>query len=297
MTDKPNKLKIAFLGTPEFAIKILEEMKKGGLTPSLIITTPDKPKGRKLALTPPPVKMWADKEKILTLQPNKLNDIYTDLKKGDWDLFVLAAFGKIIPKEIVDIPKHGILNVHPSILPEYRGPSPIQSAILSGDTELGVTIMLLDEELDHGPIIATEKLPLSDNLNYEEAEEKLAKLGGKLLVRVALPWTKEKIKTVEQDHKRATFTVKVKKDDALIDWNDNPEIIERRIRAFYPWPGAYFFLDKDGKPFRVIVTKASLKGDKLHLEKVKPEGKNEMTFSDFIKGNPELKLQIPGHIL
>jgi len=297
MTDNPGKLKIAFLGTPEFAVKILEEMKKGGLTPSLIITAPDKPKRRKLALTPPPVKVWADKEKIPSLQPDKLKDICKELKKGDWDLFVLAAFGKIISKEIIEIPKHGILNVHPSILPEYRGSSPIQSAILAGDEEIGVTIMLLDEELDHGPIIATQKLPSSGNLDYKEAEEQLARLGGELLISATLPWTKGEIKATEQDHDKATFTKKIKKEDALIDWNDDQKLIERKIRAFYPWPGAYFFLEKDGKPLRIIVTKASLKEGKLYLEKIKPEGKKEMMFSDFIKGNPELKSQIPDYII
>jgi len=297
MTDNLSKLKIAFLGTPDFAVKILEEMKKGGLIPSLIITAPDKSKGRKLALTPPPVKDWANKEKIPTLQPDKLKDIYEELKKEDWDLFILAAFGKIIPREIINMPKHGVLNVHPSILPKHRGASPIQSSILSGDKELGVTIMLLDEDLDHGPILTTEKLPASGSLNCEEAEGKLARLGGELLVKNTPLWVRGEIEAKEQVHNEATFTKKIKKEDALIDWNDTPEKTERKIRAFYPWPGAHFFLDKEASLLRVIVTKASLKDDRLCIEKVKPEGKSEMLFSDFIKGNADLRSQIPDYII
>lgn len=297
MTDKQNKLRIAFLGTPEFAVKILEKMKKGGLIPSLIITARDKPKGRKLVLTPPPVKVWADKENIPTLQPNKLNEIYAELKKEDWDVFILASFGKIIPKSIIEIPKHGILNVHPSILPKYRGPSPIQSAILSGDKELGVTIMLLDEELDHGPLIATQYLKSSAKMNYEQAEDALAKLGGELLVKNTFPWIRGELTATDQKHGEATHTEKIKKEDALIDWKEDPRIIERKIRAFYPWPGSYFFLNKDDKPLRIIVTEAKLSDGKLQIEKIKPEGKKEMMFSDFIKGNPELKSQIPDYII
>ncbi|MCR4284264.1 MAG: methionyl-tRNA formyltransferase [Parcubacteria group bacterium] len=292
-----NKLKIAFLGSPLFAVKILEELKKEDLTPSLIITARDKPKGRKLTLTPSPVKIWANKEKIPTLQPARLNEIYDNLKKENWDIFILAAFGKIIPKEIIEIPKHGILNVHPSILPKYRGPSPIQSAILAGDKDFGVTIMLLDEELDHGPILAASHLPLATNIDYEELENALAELGGKLLAESILLWIEGKIKATPQKHEKATYTEKIKKEDALINWNNPVEINYRKIRAFYPRPGAYFFLIKDNKPFRIIVTKVSLTDGKLRLEKIKPEGKKEMLFNDFIKGNPELKSQIPDYII
>ncbi len=292
-----DKLKILFLGTPDFAVKILGEMKSGGLTPTLIITAPDKPKGRKLVLTPTPVKVWANEEKIPVLQPLNLCDVYDKLKKENWDIFVLAAFGKIVPKEFIALPKHGILNIHPSILPEHRGSSPVQSAILYGDKKLGVTIMLLDEELDHGPIVTTKLLSLTNNMNQGELEGKLAKLGGEALVEIVPLWVEGRIKATPQYHKKATYTKKIKKEDALINWSENPETIERKIRAFYPWPGAYFFLRRDEKPFRVIITKASLSGDKLKIEKVKPEGKREMMFQDFLNGNSELKAQIPDYII
>ncbi len=287
-----NNLKIAFLGTPLFAVKILEEMKKGGLTPALIITAPDKPKGRKLALTPPPVKDWADKEKIPALQPDNLNDIYADLKKENWDIFILAAYGKIIPQKIIEMSKFGILNVHPSLLPKYRGPSPIQSAILNGDKKFGATIMLLDEKLDHGPILSADHLTLADNVNYKELEDKLAELGGKLLVKTVPLWVNDKIKAIPQDHNKATYTEKIKKENGLINSGDDPQIIEKKFRAFNPWPGVYFFLKKNKKLLRIIITGATLTGGKLKIEKVKPEGKKETTFADFMKENPKLKPQI-----
>ena len=287
-----NNLKIAFLGTPLFAVKILEEMKKGGLTPALIITAPDKPKGRKLALTPPPVKDWADKEKLPALQPETLNDIYADLKKENWDIFILAAYGKIIPQKIIEMSKFGILNVHPSLLPKYRGPSPIQSAILNGDKKFGATIMLLDEKLDHGPILSADHLTLADNVNYKELEDKLAELGGKLLVKTVPLWVNDKIKAIPQDHNKATYTEKIKKENGLINSGDDPQIIEKKIRAFNPWPGVYFFLKKNKKLLRIIITGATLTGGKLKIEKVKPEGKKETTFADFMKENPKLKPQI-----
>lgn len=286
-----NNLKIAFLGTPDFAVKILEEMKKGGLMPSLVITAPDKPKGRKLAITPPPVKIWANNEKIPTLQPDKLNDIRANLEKEKWDIFALAAYGKIIPKEIIEIPKYGILNVHPSLLPKHRGASPIQSAILDGDKDFGATIMLLDEEMDHGPVLAVGHLPQIKDTNYKELEDKLAELGGELLVKTIPLWINNEIKAVPQEHDKATYTKKIKKEDGFIDWSEDPRVIERKIRAFTPWPSAYFFFKKDNKPLRVIITKATLDNGRLQMKKVKPEGEKEMAFDDFVKKYPEFKSQ------
>lgn len=151
------EIKYAYFGTDGFAVAILDELKKADLLPELIVTNPDKPKGRKLVMTPPEVKVWADENGIKTLQPEKLDeDFINSLKKDEWDLFVVASYGKIIPEEIINLPKHKTLNVHPSLLPLYRGPSPIESAILDDSKETGVTIMRMDKKMDHGPILNQE---------------------------------------------------------------------------------------------------------------------------------------------
>jgi len=209
-----NKLNIGFWGTPKLAVTALDEMKKAGLTPSLIITSPDKPQGRKLVLTPPPVKVWAEENEVDLIQPEKVRDevLTSKLKETKWDLFVVAAYGKIIPQEIIDIPEHGVLNIHPSLLPLYRGPSPVAGQILDGATQVGVSIMLIDKEVDHGPIIAQSALPMPEELPTTEVlEHELAQVGAKLLVETIPPWVAGNIEAQEQDHMSATMTAMLKK--------------------------------------------------------------------------------------
>jgi methionyl-tRNA formyltransferase len=283
MTREILKPRIVFFGTPEFSVKILEALKDASLMPILIVTGPDKPKGRKMLLSPSPVKRWAQKHQI------PIQHDYAGLKEQSADLFVIASFGKILPKEILEIPKRGTINVHPSLLPELRGPSPIQSAILENHQETGVTIMLVTARVDAGPIIAQKKLrsfkPAS--LTFPKLEEELANLGGKLLVSVIPKWILGKIEPKPQDENRATYTRKITKKDGEIDWTVPPELIERKIRALNPWPGTYAF-NKNGK--RIIITKARFNRAKKKLEiiKVKPEGKTEMSYQDYLKGNPPL---------
>ena len=278
------KPKIAFFGTPEFSVKILEAMKNAGFLPGLIITSPDKPKGRGRQLSPSPVKVWAEKNNLEILQPTKLNELQiTNNELQNADLFVAASYGKILPKEILEIPKYGALNVHPSLLPKLRGPSPIQTAILNNEEKTGVTIMLMNEKMDEGPILAQRELEyLISNSQFLNLEEQLAKLGGKLLIETIPKWLKSEIKPTPQNHSRATYSKLIAKKDGEINRDEPAEIIERKIRAFTPWPGAYTFYN--GK--RIIITKAELKNDALVIKRVKPEGKNEMEFSEFLKNNP-----------
>ncbi len=267
--------KFVFLGTGDFAVKILDILCQNNFIPELIVTTPDKPKDRKMLLTPPPVKIWAEKNNIKTIADYSLLTI-------DYSLFIIADYGKIIPKEILDIPKHGTLNIHPSLLPKFRGPSPIQSFILSKKEETGVTIILLNEEMDHGPIIASEKLKVkNEKLYYKELEEKLAELGGELLIGILPDWLAGKIKPQEQNHKEATYTKKIRKNDGLINLDEPAESIERKIRALTPWPGVYTFINEK----RLLILEAEIKDNKLKIIKIKPEGKNEMDFQDFLRGN------------
>ncbi|MBU1179152.1 methionyl-tRNA formyltransferase [Patescibacteria group bacterium] len=280
--------KIVFFGTPEFSVKILESMKNAGLAPALIITAPDKPQGRKLRTNPSPVKLWALKNKIKILQPDNLKDLGFKIQELGItpDLFVVASFGKILPKKILEIPKHETINVHPSLLPKLRGPSPIQSAILNGEKETGVTIMLMDEKMDEGPILKISNLKNKiSNLTYKKLEEKLAELGGEMLVETMPRWLNNEIKPIPQNHNKATYTKLFTKKDGEIDWNEPPEIIERKIRALAPWPGAYTFYN--GK--RIIIAAAELddKG-KLVIKRVKPEGKKEMECTNLFSQNIQM---------
>lgn len=306
-------MKFVFFGTSEFATQILETLLENNFTPSLIVTTPDKPKGRGLKLTPPPVKEWAEENKIPIAQPEKLKseDFHQKLKDENYDLFIVASYGKIIPKSVLDIPKHKTINVHPSLLPRWRGADPIRSSILAGDKETGVSIMLLDEEMDHGPILAVEKFRLSNDITYEELEKTLSKLGGELLVKVMPEWAADKIGLKEQDHAKATYTKKVSKEDGRIDWNESAEVIRRKIRALNPWPGTFtFWKNKDsnirikilegeiispppnintGKVFKTKNGFAIKCGkEAIEIYKLQIEGKKPMDASAFTNGYPRV---------
>ncbi len=297
-----NGIKIAFFGTPEFAVDVLEELKSRcptpTLLPSLIITAPDRPVGRKLVMTPPPMKIWADENNIPTLQPEKLDeDFLSELKKSssnflsqDWDLFIVAAYGKIIPPAILSLPKYGTLNIHPSLLPKYRGATPIHSAILAGEKETGVSLILMDEKMDHGAIVAQEKITLWENSISEmptksRLEKALAQLGGKLLGNTIPKWVSGEIKVVEQNHSEATFCKKLKSDDALIDLGDDAKENFLKIQAFDKWPKAHFFQNpiknktsNGASRKRIIIKKARLENDELIIERILPEGGIETNY-------------------
>ena len=300
-----NKPKIVFWGTSSFSTGVLDALKEGGIIPDVIITALDKPKGRNLIITPPPVKIWAEQNNIPILQPEILDDsLRSTLYALGSTLFVVASYGKIIPKSILGIPKHGTLNVHPSLLPRLRGASPIQSAILSEDTT-GVTIMLLDDKMDHGPIIAQKEIPIAPwPPKASELEKILAREGGKLLAEVIPRWVAGKITAQEQEHNKATYTKKFTKEDGLIDLSGDQTVNFRKIQAFDVWPRAYFFTERHGKKIRVAIIDAELidlpapseapahataggrqAGGKLIIKKVLPEGKREMKYGDFLRGN------------
>lgn len=281
-----NKINFAYFGTDDFAKQVLENLKSGGLIPSLIITTEDKPKGRKMVLSPSEVKVWAKENNIDFLEPKtlKTQEFLDQIKSfGEFDVFIVASYGKIIPKNILDLPKFKTLNVHPSLLPKLRGPSPIQSAILS-EVETGVTIMVLDEEVDHGPILIQKKIEIEWPPYQYELEKKSAELGGKLLLEVLPKWINGEIKEVEQNHNLATFTKKIQKKDGEINLEDSAEKNLRTIRGLSIWPGAYFFKKINGQNKRILVRKASIKNGELEIESVVPEGKNEMNYKDFLRG-------------
>lgn len=234
------RTKIVFLGTPEFSVPALELLLKNNYEIVAVVTRPDEPIGRKMVLTPPPVKVLAQKHNTPVFQFSKLNIAQWQKEVPEADLFVVAAYGIIIPPKILVMPKFGALNIHPSLLPRWRGPSPIQFAILNGDKEFGVTLMKLDDLMDHGPIVANYKLQIINSKPvYQELHDKLSKEGAKLLIKILPKYLAREIKLIPQDDSKATFSKILIKEDGRIDWSWPAEKIERMARAFSPWPSAW----------------------------------------------------------
>ncbi len=282
-------MKFVFFGTPQFAVTILEELKSFGFLPALVVTTPDKPQGRKLILTPPPVKVWAEKNTLPVYQPTTLrtDEVLNKLSEESWDLFIVAAYGKIIPETILNIPKYKTLNVHPSLLPKLRGSAPVEYAILQDMKDTGVTIMRLDAEMDHGPIVAQEKTQLTTwPLPAPELEDILAHQGGTVLANIIPDWISKKIIEQEQDHTQATYIEKIKKEDAEIDLAADPYQNYLKICAYSGWPRAYFFILHKDKKIRVVIEKAHFdpQENNLIIDQVIPEGKSSMSYTDFKRG-------------
>lgn len=297
-------LNILFFGTSQFAVPILQKLLDKKKYRLIIITQPDKPAGRKQSLTPSPIKKLAVDNDLLLLQPDNLTVHNLELPTTDFDLIVTASYGKIIPGKILDIPKFGALNVHPSLLPKYRGPSPIQNAILHGDKETGVTIMLMDEKMDHGPIIAQEKIFSLDS-DYLDLHDKLAHIGGELLIRTIPLWIKKEIMAVPQNEMEATYTKIIKKEDGKVNWQKTAQEIIRQIKAFNPWPGCWSLLN--GKRVKIITATLSdyenknynpgqiikLQNKKmavacgqgfLEIPELQMEGKKPMSGEEFLNG-------------
>ena len=281
-----SKYSTAFFGTSHFSVGVLDELKKADQTPSLIVTVPDQPQGRHLKILPNIVKTWALENGVPILETEKLDDeTFKKLSEKSWDLFIVASYGKIIPERFIDLPKHKTLNVHPSLLPLLRGPSPIQYTILEDMHEAGVTIMAIDKEMDHGPIVEQEVDSIEERPPYRERQTRLAHEGGKLLATILPAWIGGTISPQDQDHTQATFTKKIAKEDGLIDVTQDPYQNFLKIQAFSAWPGTYFFTERKGKKIRLKITRASFKDGALTIEKVIPEGKNEMSYADFQRGN------------
>jgi len=280
-----------FFGTSRFSVLVLDELKQAGLLPMLLVTVPDAPNGRKLILTPPEAKVWAEANNIPCLQLASLKGAEVEKEIRTYipdscDVGVVASYGKIIPQHILDIPRHGMINVHPSLLPKLRGASPLQSAILTANAdEVGVTLMNVDAEMDHGGIVAQEKVAVPDWPAYEsDLEEMLGHVGGKILAEVLPKWIAGDVTETAQNHASATFTKKIEKKDAELDLSATAMENLCKIRAYHVWPGAYFFATRNGVQIRVVAKRAHIENGALIIERVVPEGKQEMSYSDFQKG-------------
>lgn len=275
-----------FFGTSHFSVIVLDELKSAGYVPALVVTQEDKPQGRHMTITPPPVKVWAEQNNVPVIQPKSLKDVSvsSELSANSYDLFIVASYGKIIPQAILDIPKYQTLNVHPSLLPKLRGPSPIQGAILN-ELETGVTIMRLNSKMDEGPIVVQEKVLIPNWPPYaNELEETLAHSGGALLAGVIPKWIDGSVTEIPQDDSLATYCKIIQKTDAQVDLSDSPEVNLRKIRAYVGWPNAYTHISHNGKELRLIVKSAHLEEGKLILDRIVPEGRKEMNWQDFERG-------------
>lgn len=275
-------LKFVFFGTPEFSTIVLDELKEIGYIPSLIITAPDRPVGRKYTMTPPPVKIWADKNNIECWQPEHPRDITKQLSERNEKLFIVASYGYIVSQEILNIPKYGVLNVHTSLLPKYRGASPIESAILNGDTKTGSTIMKMSLKMDVGNILTQTIIPIDNEITKPELFNVLAHDGGKLLARTIGPYIDGDIFEQEQEHELATYCGKLEKEDANLTDISNDETLWLKYRAFYGWPGSFIMDEK----LRLKITKAKFENGKFIIEKIIPAGKKEIDYSQYLNKKP-----------
>jgi methionyl-tRNA formyltransferase len=282
ISQKP--LNIAFFGTPDRAVIVLEELANAGIKPNLVVTQPDRPQGRKLLLTKPAAKIWAEKAGIKVLQPEHPHEesFLRELREGNFDVFVVVAYGKILKKELLDIPKHGSLNLHASMLPLLRGSCPIETAILENMQESGISIILMDEMMDHGPLIAqkTVKSALWP-IPADEFAHILLREGGKLFADILPQWVEGKITPLPQDHSKATYTKKITKEKGLLDLSADPYKNFLAWNAYKGWPGSFFFEQIKGKQLRITVTDAAFENGSFVIKKVVPEGKKEMSWGEF----------------
>lgn len=264
-------MKIIYFGTPEFAVKPLENLYGDSEFEILaVVTQPDKPQGRKQILTASPVKDCAEKLGIPVIQPKNKQELAEELKKLDKvDFFVVIAYGMILTKEVLEMPKYGPINVHASLLPKYRGASPIQESLLHGDENTGVTIMAMDETMDHGNVFLIKRMIIDENDSLESLTEKLSEMSASILP-LALKDIKNGILTpIPQNHQKATFCHKIEKEDGKIDFSKSALEIKNMLRAFTPWPG--IFTEFNGKKIKII--EATISNDKIEPGKFKIDGK------------------------
>lgn len=298
------------MGTSEFAAEILESLIVSGYNIVAVYTQPDKKAGREQEIKESAVKELANRSKLPVFQPSKFSEAVVEEMKGQKpDLIILAAYGKIIPASVLSLPGFGALNVHASLLPKYRGPSPIQNALLNGEKETGVTMMLMDETIDTGDILSQKKTPIDKNETAQELAKKLAKISSALLLETVPLWIERKITPQKQNNSQATLCQLIEKEDGKIIWAEDAETIYNLFRAFTPWPGIFAYWDAENGRRRIKLNKISFLrnnpetkhhigeifqiGEKIGvqcnlgvviLEEVQLEGKNNMKIEEFMNG-------------
>ena len=293
------------MGTPDFAVSSLDLLIKSGHEIAGVFTQPDKPQGRKMVLTPSPVKVFAEQHGLKVFQPTsvKTDDSYELLCSLKPELIAGVAYGKILPERVLVLPRYGCVNVHASLLPRHRGASPIQWAIYCGDKETGVATQLMDVGIDTGDILLSQKTEILPDDNFDTLHDRLAEIGAGLLVKSVEGLEKGTIVPQKQPEEGVSYAPIIKKEMGLIDFNKTAAEIDCHIRAFTPWPSAYFFMN--GKRVKILKatvgngTKAEIgtvvdikrgievacrDGSSLVLEELQPDGKGRMTAKDLING-------------
>lgn len=307
--DQSNPPKITYFGTSDFAVTAFKLLIQNGYNITAVITQPEKPVGRAKMVVPSPVKKAALENNILVFEPHNLknnDEFLKHFKLLDSDVGIVASYGKIIPSQILEMPRLGFLNIHPSLLPKYRGPSPIQTAILNGDMETGVTIMKLDEGMDSGPVLENIKYKIQPEKYYKEIESELAYEGAKLLLEILPRYIAAKINPKEQDHSKTTFTKMLDRKDGKINWNKPAYEIFNQIRALNPEPGTWakwkdrVFNIKSG--LTLPKESAEIPGTVINvdnqiavatskcyliLKQIQLEGGKEMDVKAFLNGHPD----------
>lgn len=299
-------MKIVFMGTPDFAVPCLESLIKNGNEIVGVFTQPDKKVGRKQIMTPPPVKVLAEKHGLTVFQPNTLKDgkALDIIRELAPDVIVVVAYGKILPKEILDYPKYGCVNVHASLLPKYRGSAPIQWAVINGETETGVTIMLMDEGIDTGDIILVRRTEIGINETSEELFDRLSVIGAKALTEIIELFPDGNVNHVSQPDGDFGYAPMIDKSICAIDWNKSAFEVHNLIRGLQSWPVASTVIngktvkihksvlsDKTGNEARKIVNNKNVLtvccGDKkcVDILEIQPEGKKKMDIKAFLAGN------------
>jgi methionyl-tRNA formyltransferase len=289
-------MRFVFFGTPDIAVTCLQALVESGQKPALVVTQPDRPAGRGNVLTPPAVKVYAQDVGIEVCQIEKVTDACIDdlRARGEWDCFVLVAFGMILPQKLLDLPRKGTINMHPSLLPKLRGPSPIRTALRTNARDAcGVTIMLIDDKMDHGPILAQRSY---DDIAGSSAawpvmgkdlDVLLSRAGGELLAKTVPAYIAGTILPQEQDHGRATYCKYIEKAHAEISLHDDPYENYLKICAYDGWPSAYTYVQKGSKQVRVKIVTAHLEGSgasvTLGIDRCVPEGKKETLWKDYVQ--------------
>ncbi len=299
-------LKIVFMGTPRFAVPSLRALESCNCVVELVVTQPDRPRGRGRRLAPPPVKEAAVEMGCQVLQPESVRteDFYDTLVATRPDLFVVVAFGHILPKRILEIPAFGSVNLHASLLPAFRGPAPIHRAIINGETETGVTSMLMDKGLDTGEILLSETVPIRPDDTAGSLHDRLADAAARVLARTISGFESGEIRPIPQNHAAATYAPLLSKSDGRIDWSKPAEEVERFIRGMSPWPGAFTFMgDMRLRIFRAEVCQVTeprppgtvIRGfdnelrvacgkDALCLQEIQAESGKRMDIARFLQG-------------
>lgn len=300
--------KIVFMGTPDFSVPVLKQILKDGYEVIGVVTQPDRPVGRKRVLTPPPVKVEAVQQGIPVFQPEKIR-MQEELDKIlalNPDLIVTAAFGQILPKELLEAPKYGCINVHASLLPELRGGAPIHYSIIQGKEKTGITIMYMAEKLDAGDILTQVEVPIAETDTVGTLHDKLSKAGSKLLSETLPKLLNGQLKPIKQNEEEATFAANIKREQEMIDWTKTGEEIYNHIRGLNPWPVAYTTLDGAVLKFwwseKIINPTNEAPGTIIRIEdhaffvstgndtaikiiELQPSGKKKMTTEQFLRGS------------